>query len=92
MFIKIIDCFIFYNEIDLLTYRLNILNDIVDKFVIVESTYTFSGKEKKLYFNENKHLFEKFNEKIIHIIVDNIPFKYPNINYKNKEQWVNEEC
>jgi beta-1,4-mannosyl-glycoprotein beta-1,4-N-acetylglucosaminyltransferase len=91
MFIKIIDCFIFYNEINLLTYRLNILNDIVDKFVIVESTHTFSGKEKKLYFNENKHLFEKFNEKIIHIIVEDFPFKYPNINYKNNEQWVNEK-
>jgi len=23
--IKIVDCFIFYNEVDLLTYRLNIL-------------------------------------------------------------------
>jgi beta-1,4-mannosyl-glycoprotein beta-1,4-N-acetylglucosaminyltransferase len=88
--IKIIDCFIFYNEIDLLTYRLNILNDIVDYFIIVESSHTFIGKEKKLFFNENKHLFEKFNEKIIHIIVDDFPYKHPNINIHNSEQWVNE--
>ena len=27
---KIIDCFTFYNELDLLTYKLNVLNDIVD--------------------------------------------------------------
>ena len=88
--IKVIDCFIFYNELELLTYRLNILNDIVDYFVIVESTHTFTGKEKTLYFNEYKHLFDKFNEKIIHIIVDDFPHKYPNINFRNNEQWQNE--
>ena len=44
-------------------YRLNILNPIVDYFVIVESTHTFTGKEKKLYYDENKNLFEKFKEK-----------------------------
>ncbi len=88
--IKIIDCFTFYNEMDLLTYRLNILNDVVDYFILVESTHTHVGKEKKLFFNENKYLFEKFNEKIIHIIVDDFPYKYPNINIHNSEQWVNE--
>jgi beta-1,4-mannosyl-glycoprotein beta-1,4-N-acetylglucosaminyltransferase len=87
---KIIDCFIFYNEIDLLTYRLHLLDSIVDHFIIVESTHTFSGKEKKLFFNENKHLFKKFEEKIVHLIVDDMPYKYPNINYDNKEQWKNE--
>lgn len=91
MSLKIIDCFIFYNEIDLLTYRLNVLNDIVDYFVIVESTHTFVGKEKKLFFNENKNLFEKFKEKIVHIIVDDFPYKYPNINiYVDGDQWANE--
>lgn len=47
MSIKLVDAFIFYNEIDLLIYRLNLLNDIVDKFIIVEGTYTFVGKPKK---------------------------------------------
>lgn len=88
---KIIDCFIFYNELDLVNYRLNILNNYVDYFVIVESTHTFCGNEKKLYFNDNKHLFEKFLNKIIHIVVDDMPYKYPNINIKNNDQWKNEE-
>jgi beta-1,4-mannosyl-glycoprotein beta-1,4-N-acetylglucosaminyltransferase len=87
---RIIDCFIFYNEIEILLYRLNILNDIVDYFVIVESSYTFSGKIKPLYFNGNKELFEKFKDKIIHIIIDDFPYKHPNINYDKKEQWNNE--
>jgi beta-1,4-mannosyl-glycoprotein beta-1,4-N-acetylglucosaminyltransferase len=88
---KIIDCFTFYNEIDLLTYRLNILNDVVDYFVIVEATHTHTGKEKQLFYQENKHLFEKFNHKIIHIIVDDFPHKYPNIDFEKKEQWNNEK-
>ncbi|ALH23085.1 Multiple type acyltransferase domains containing protein [Chrysochromulina ericina virus CeV-01B] len=88
---KIIDCFIFYNELDLLTYRLNILNDVVDYFVLVESTHTFVGKEKPLFYQENKQLFEKFNHKIIHIIVDDFPHKYPNIDFEKKEQWNNEK-
>tara|TARA_B110000977_G_C11045009_1_gene480213 strand:+ start:95 stop:1927 length:1833 start_codon:yes stop_codon:yes gene_type:complete len=87
---KIIDCFTFYNELDMLTYRLNILNDVVDYFVLVESMYTFVGKEKTLFYQENKQLFEKFNHKIIHIIVDDFPHKYPNINIENGEQWINE--
>ncbi len=89
--IKIIDCFIFYNELDMLTYRLNILNDVVDYFVLVESTHTFVGKEKSLFYQENKHLFEKFNNKIIHIIVDDFPHKYPNIDFEKQEQWNNEK-
>jgi beta-1,4-mannosyl-glycoprotein beta-1,4-N-acetylglucosaminyltransferase len=74
----------------MLTYRLNILNDVVDYFVIVESTHTFSGKEKVLYYQDNLDIFSAFKDKIIHVIVDNIPYKYPNINYANNEQWKNE--
>uniref|UniRef100_A0A6C0DS88 Glycosyltransferase n=1 Tax=viral metagenome TaxID=1070528 RepID=A0A6C0DS88_9ZZZZ len=87
---KVIDCFSFYNELDLLIYRLNILNDIVDYFIIVESTHTYSGKEKPMFFIENIKLFERFEDKIIHIVVDNFPHKYPNINYELNQQWVNE--
>ena len=95
---KIIDCFIFYNELDLLWYRLNILNNSVDYFIIVESTHTFMGKEKKLFFKENIERFKIFRNKIIHIIVEDFPYKYPNIvlntnhnaNYEDQPQWVNE--
>jgi beta-1,4-mannosyl-glycoprotein beta-1,4-N-acetylglucosaminyltransferase len=88
--IKILDCFIFYNEIELLTYRLNILNDIVDYFIIIESTHTFVGNEKKLYYNDNKHLFEMFKDKIIHIIVDDFPYKCPEI-INDTVSWTNEK-
>jgi len=87
---KIVDAFIFYNELNLLDYRLHILDPVVDYFVIVESTHTFSGIEKKLTFLENKTRYEKYNHKIIHVIVKDFPFIFPNINYDNKDQWENE--
>jgi beta-1,4-mannosyl-glycoprotein beta-1,4-N-acetylglucosaminyltransferase len=88
---KIVDCFIFYNELDLLNYRLNTLYDYIDYFIIVESKYTFSGKEKILFYETNKDKFKNFERKIIHIILDDFPFKFPDINYNKKEQWVNEQ-
>lgn len=68
----IYDCFTFFNELDVLEIRLNELNDVVDKFVLVESPITFTGKPKPLFYKENLSRFEKFNHKIIHIIDDEI--------------------
>lgn len=85
----VIDSFIFYNELDLLFYRLSILNDYVDKFILVESSHTFSGHPKPLYYQENKERFSEFNDKIIHIVTD-LPYKAPNINYNMHQQWENE--
>lgn len=67
--LKVFDVFPFFNELDLLEIRLNILNDYVDFFIISESTKTFSGLEKPLYYLENKNKFDKFNHKIIHNVV-----------------------
>lgn len=62
------DCVSLFNELDLLEIRLNVLDDVVEKFVIVESNMTHSGKPKPLYFAENDRRFEKFWPKIIHIV------------------------
>jgi len=87
---KIIDCFTFYNELNMLNYRLNVLDDVVDYFILVEAKQTHVGKPKKLFYDENKEMFEKFNDKIIHIIVD-LPFNETNINISNGDQWTNEK-
>ena len=68
----IIDSFIFFNELKMLHLRLEELYDYVDYFVLVESKKTFSNKDKILYYSENKHLFEKYNDKIVHIVLDNL--------------------
>lgn len=38
---KIYDCFIFFNEIEILTIRLNELYDVVDYFIICEAKKHF---------------------------------------------------
>lgn len=67
------DCFTFFNELELLDIRLHTLHDIVDKFVIVEATKTYQNSPKILYFDKNKSLFRKFENKIIHVVVDDFP-------------------
>mgnify|MGYP001163658560 CR=1 FL=1 len=68
---KIFDCFMFYDEEMILDFRLNYLNDYVDKFIIVESSFTHSGKKRDLIFDINK--FSKFKDKIDYIILDKEP-------------------
>ncbi len=70
---KVIDCFMFFNELKMLDLRLNILNDYVDSFVLVESKEGHTNKPKPLYFEENKHLFEKFLPKIKHHVIETLP-------------------
>ena len=64
----IYDCFQFFNEEHILDLRLNILNEFVDFFVMVESTTDHQGNPKKLNFDLKK--FKKFDRKIIYIAVD----------------------
>lgn len=54
---KIYDCFMFYNEFELLKFRLEYLKNHVDYFVIVEGNTTFSGNPKNQNFDIN--LFDK---------------------------------
>ena len=63
------DCFSFFNELDLLEIRLNVLKDVVDRFVLVEAVRTHTGKEKPLFFKENEARFAEFSDRIIHITV-----------------------
>ena len=68
---KLIDCFMYFDEDLVLEIRLNTLNEIVDKFVIVEATKDHAGKNKKLNFKINR--FSKFKNKIKYIIVNDLP-------------------
>lgn len=81
---RVFDSFIFFNELDLLDLRLNILNDVVDYFVITESPWTVSGNSKPLYYLENKERFSKFEHKIIHNITEEIPNDYSDYMEKKK--------
>ena len=61
----------FYDEDLVIDLRLNILNEYVHKFVIVESKFTHSGKKRELLFDINK--YSKFKNKINYIVLENEP-------------------
>ena len=69
----IYDCFTFFNELDVLEIRLNVLKDVVDKFVLVEAGETHTGKPKRLYFKENEERFGAFKDKIIYVGIEKFP-------------------
>lgn len=68
---KIIDTTTYFDEKLMMSIRFNILNSFVDKFIVCESRYSHSGKEKKINFNIKD--YPEFQNKIIHLIVDNEP-------------------
>ena len=68
---KIFDCTTFYNEKMMMDLRFNILNEHVVKFIVVESTFSHSGKSKKLNFDVND--YPKFKDRIEYIVIDKEP-------------------
>ena len=80
----LIDAFTYFNEKELVELRLKYLNPIVDHFVIIESSITFTGREKKWNFpNVLKNNLKEFSHKIqyhqLNIKLDEI---------KNEESWI----
>src|SRR5438105_1443502 len=69
----IYDCFTFFNELELLEIRLHELETVVDRFVLVESTRTFSNEPKRLVYDANKRQFARWNDRITHVIVNDMP-------------------
>ena len=47
---KIFDCTLYHDEDLILDLRFNILSKFVDKFIICESTFSHSGRKKKIKF------------------------------------------
>ena len=76
---KIYDCFMYFDEEVVLDVRLNTLNEFVDYFIIVESRFNHKGDQRELKFNHKK--FEKFKNKIIYLVYDDMPKKIKIIIY-----------
>jgi beta-1,4-mannosyl-glycoprotein beta-1,4-N-acetylglucosaminyltransferase len=68
---KIIDCTTYFAEDLMLDVRFNILNDYVEKFIIVESKYSHSGEKKNLNFDINN--YSKFKDKIEYLVIEEEP-------------------
>ena len=68
---KIFDCFLYHDEDLILDIRLNELDEMVEKFVVVESRFDHQGNKKELNFQINN--FKKFEHKIIYLAIENFP-------------------
>jgi beta-1,4-mannosyl-glycoprotein beta-1,4-N-acetylglucosaminyltransferase len=73
----------FFDEEQILDLRLNVLNEKVDFFVIVESIYNHRGEKRELIFNKNN--FSKFKDKIIYLVHTEIPEQVETINQNDNE-------
>lgn len=72
---KVFDCFPFYNELDILQFRLELLDPYVDYFVLSEIPRTHRWEEKPLYFKENRDKFKKYLDKILYVCTEDLPPK-----------------
>lgn len=82
----IFDCIPFFNELDILKLRMEILDPYVDYFVLEESTVTFSGEDKKMIFAQNRQLFDKFKDKIRYVAVTDSPMSGVTTHERDKYQ------
>lgn len=88
----VVDCFTFFNEIDVLKIRLATHSEFVDKFVIIEGKQTHSGLEKESNFLKSKDLFKEYLGKIEYYFIDineKIP-SFPSRGYPNTIDWIRE--
>ena len=75
---KIIDCITYFRESFVTKLRIEILKDVVDKFIICESLYDHRSRPKKINFE----LHDKNLESKVKKIVINHPFPEPNDPWK----------
>ena len=64
---KIFDCITFFDENFLTNLRFEILNDVVDYFIVCESKFDHKGKSKPINFSL---LNKKFQNKVRHLIIE----------------------
>lgn len=70
---RIFDTFLFRDELDMLECRLHELEDHDITHVLVEATVTHSGIPKPLWYADNRDRFSAWDDRIIHVVVDDMP-------------------
>ena len=78
---KLVDCITYFQEKVQADLRINILMNVVDKFVICESIFDHRGNKKEINFEFEK--YKKLGKKIEHIILKE-PFPSKNIPWENQ--------
>lgn len=62
----LIDCVFFGGELEMLKGRLYTLDKFVDKFIVVEGEYQFQNQHKGYVLDENKHVLDGYEDKVIY--------------------------
>jgi beta-1,4-mannosyl-glycoprotein beta-1,4-N-acetylglucosaminyltransferase len=81
---KVYDAVIFSVELDMLEIRMRELYDVVDHFVILESSRTFTGIPKDAVFQDHRERYSFAEDKIIYKLVPLRELR------RGEEPWVNE--
>ena len=85
---KLLDVFLFYNELDLLKARLEYLGPIVDRFIISEANVDFSGRSKEFLLSQELVSTLPFADKIIYhreyLNLNSIPWLFKRFKYRNR--------
>lgn len=72
---KVVECLLFYNEVDMLYYHLLLMYPYVSHFVIAESMHTFRGNPKESFYIKHFDRFKPFADKIVHKLLDVTPLE-----------------
>jgi len=93
----IYNCFPFYDEFMMLDIRLAELANVVDKFVLVESTMTYTGKPKPLFFSDAMDRYAQWKDKLIVLIsqrtlVDDDPWENERTQRNSIGDYLNQVC
>jgi len=85
---KLLDVFLFYNELDLLKARLEYLGPIVDQFIISEANVDFSGRPKEFLLSQELVNTLPFADKIIYhreyLNLKSTPWLFKKLKYRNR--------
>lgn len=85
---KLLDVFLFYNELNLLKARLEYLGPIVDHFIISEANIDFSGRPKEFILSQDLINTLPFANKIIyhreHLNLHSISWLFKKLKYRNR--------
>lgn len=82
----VFDCIPFFNELDILKLRMQILSPYVDCFVLEEASVTFSGEPKEMVFAKHRELFAEFADKIRYVAVEDSPMEGVTTHERDKYQ------
>jgi hypothetical protein len=78
--------FMFFNELDWLECQLIETYEQMHRYVLVEATLDHQGHPKPLYYDDSKSRFAQWSDKIIHVIVRDLPTAQQAANHWERER------